>query len=483
MASSTSAETAPDRAPSAGDRPASFYFVTLGCPKNTVDSQAMTSLLAAAGYVETTELGQADVVIVNTCGFIDIAIDESTQALREVAKAKKRRQVLIAAGCLAQRYEAELRRAIPEIDDVVGTQRWNEIVAVVDKLVGPPQSRGPVPQPVTISRRCQGPSAYVKIADGCDASCAFCIIPQIKGPYRSKPLSEVVAEVRQLAAGTAEVVLIAQDTAAYGQDLGMVDGLAALLEEVVRAVPELPWLRLMYTYPERVSPRVIETMARHRQICHYLDLPLQHAHPATLERMRRPKNIDRTRDFVRRLRQAMPDIALRTTFIVGYPGETEAEFATLLAFLEEMRFEHVGVFTYSREEGTFAATLPHQVSAKVKRRRYEKAMELQQAISLSINAGLVGQTLDVLVEGEGELSDEGGGPSEPILVGRSRRDGPEVDGLVFLHGEAKVGQIVPVLIAEATEYDLWGQVVTPAGAPPARRVRSKGSGGKRGPEG
>ncbi|MCL5960528.1 MAG: 30S ribosomal protein S12 methylthiotransferase RimO [Chloroflexi bacterium] len=436
-----------------------FHVTTLGCPKNTVDSRGIAQLLTEAGYRQVKDASDADILIVNTCGFIDIAKDESVGALRELAGLKTPGQLLVAAGCLAQRYGEHLRQDVPEVDAFVGTQRWTEIVSVIAKAQGRNGRRRSEERVTYVSSHAEGPSAYVKIADGCDASCAFCVIPQIKGPYKSRPAQEIVEEVRQLAAqGVVEVVLIAQDTGAYGQDLGLRDGLATLLECIARSVPEIPWIRLMYTYPERISRRLIQVLASNPRVCHYLDLPLQHGHPGVLERMRRPKDTGKTRALIRQLREAMPDVALRTTFIVGYPGETQAEFHALLDFIKEINFDHVGVFTYSWEEGTPAAALPQQVPTRVKERRYRQAMELQQRISLANNRRLVGTTLEVLIEGTGELSDEAGEKSEPILVGRARRHAPEVDGLVLVRGHGVAGQIVRVLITEAMEYDLWGEI-------------------------
>ncbi|RLC67143.1 MAG: 30S ribosomal protein S12 methylthiotransferase RimO, partial [Chloroflexi bacterium] len=275
-------------------------------------------------------------------------------------------------------------------------------------------------------------------------------IPTIKGPARSRPVADVVSDARTLVAqGVKEIVLIAQDTTAYGRDRGQNDALPDLIEAILEATPELAWLRLMYTYPQHISPRLIETMARHPQVCHYLDMPLQHGHPDVLRRMRRPHDVDRVCRLIEDLRAAMPDIALRTAFIVGYPGETEAEFETLLDFVTEMDFDHVGAFTYSPEAGTPAAELPGQLPAEVKVERYERLMALQQGISLERNRAQVGRTLDVLLEGSGD----------GLSVGRSYRDAPEIDGLVIVTGELPVGEMVPVRIEEAMAYDLAGHVV------------------------
>jgi len=307
----------------------------------------------------------------------------------------------------------------------------------------------------------QGASAYLKIGDGCRRSCAFCAIPLIKGTGVSRPVQAILDDAVWLAErGIQEIILIAQDTTDYGRDLGPGEGLAQLLERLVAAVPQAPWIRTMYAYPSRITDRLIETMARHPQVCRYLDVPLQHAHPDVLRRMCRSDNTDRVRRLIADLREAMPDIALRTAFIVGYPGETEQEFRALERFVEEVQFDKVGVFTYSPEEGTPAYDLPDSVPEAVKEERYERLMARQQAISLARNQAQVGRVLDVLVEGQGEAEyDEDAGSqggTVPIAVGRSYRDAPEIDGLVLIEEAIEPGQIVSVEITGAMEYDLVG---------------------------
>jgi ribosomal protein S12 methylthiotransferase len=293
-------------------------------------------------------------------------------------------------------------------------------------------------------------SAYLKIAEGCSASCAFCTIPAIKGRQRSKPSQAVLREARELAAlGAREIVLIAQDTTAYGLDLGMRGGLARLMGEMARAVPELPWLRLMYAYPARVTPDLIETLAAHPQICHYLDIPLQHAHPEVLRRMGRPHRMEATLEVLEGLRTALPDIALRTTFIVGYPGETEGEFETLLDTMREVAFDWVGIFPYHREGGTPAAELPGHLAPEVKEERYRRSMELAREITRSRNQAQMGRELRLLVEGVGD----------GISVGRTYRQAPEVDGLVLVEGERSLGEMPLVRITRALDYDLLAEVV------------------------
>lgn len=426
-----------------------FHVMTLGCPKNTVDSEMMAELLQQVGHVEVEQPGRADVLIVNTCGFIAAARDESYAALAELAAHKSRGQRLVAAGCLAQRYGAEIRQRVPEVDAVIGTRSWPEIVTVLEGLSGPPTSADLLRERAdlvrSVRRSARGPSAYLKIADGCDAACAFCAIPLIKGRQQSKPLPEVVREARELAAsGVREAVLIAQDTTAYGRDLPERPDLERLVRILAAEVPELDWLRLLYAYPQHVTPELIAAMAELPAVCHYLDLPLQHGHPDVLRRMRRPYDLDQVYDLLGRLQRAMPDLVLRSTFIVGYPGETEAEFEALLEFMKAVAFDKVGVFAYSVEDGTPAAELPDRVPAEVIARRYETAMVLQQDISLFRNEEQVGRVMPVLVEGSGEQ----------VSIGRSYRDAPEVDGVMLLPGNMPVGEFVPVRVLAAQPYDL-----------------------------
>jgi ribosomal protein S12 methylthiotransferase len=472
----------------------SFYLISLGCPKNLVDSAGLATLLQRAGYAAADCPEEADLLIVNTCGFIAPAREESLAVLRELAQAKRPGQRIIAAGCYSQRCPRELAEAMPGIDGLIGTRRWMDILTLVgqvETLPPPPVGEGrggggkdqqPIyhlPETPTVGQDAsgvprvavQGASAYLKLADGCRRSCAFCAIPLIKGTGVSRLPGAILADARWLAEhGVQEIILIAQDTTDYGRDLEPlprslpasgrgapplpdreggrgVRSLAELLERLVVAVPQVPWIRLMYAYPGRVTERLIETMARHPQILPYLDIPLQHAHPDVLRRMRRPPDVEGVRRTVKRLRAAMPEIAIRTTFLVGYPGETEAEFRALLDFVAEMAFDRVGVFAYSHEEGTPAAGLEDDVPPEVKEERRERLMEMQQRISLAKNQALVGRTLDVLIEGQGD----------GLSVGRSYRDAPEIDGLVLVQAELPVGKIVPVRVTGALEYDLVGE--------------------------
>lgn len=435
-----------------------FYLLSLGCSKNTVDSESMATLLNRAGYNNTADAEAAGVLIVNTCGFIQSAKEESLNALRELAAQKRSDQLLIAAGCLSQRYGPLLVQEVPGLDGVIGTRRWMDIVPFINQL-----RRRKHPQPLyhlpdeaqTVGRdernvlrvAPQGASAYLKIADGCRRPCAFCTIPEIKGTLVSRPMEAIVREAVQLqAAGIRELIIISQDSTDYGHDLGMKNGLATLLERVVAAAPDLDWIRIMYAYPGYVTDELIETMARHQQILPYLDIPLQHGHRETLKRMRRPANIEWVYRTVEKLRTAMPDLAIRTTFIVGYPGETDEEFEALLSFVRDLRFDRVGAFTYSYEASTPSATVSWQVPDEVKHARLEALMELQQQISLAKNQEQVGRTLPALIEGVGD----------GVSVGRTYRDAPEIDGLLFVPGELPVGEIVPVTIDGAMTYDLTG---------------------------
>jgi ribosomal protein S12 methylthiotransferase len=434
-----------------------FHLVSLGCAKNTVDSDSMAQLLLRDGYRAVDNPSHANVLIVNTCGFIGPAKEESISVLRELADGKRNNQILIAAGCLTQRYGSEVAQKVPGIDGVLGTRRWMDIVQVVREL-----RKAPHPEPLyhlpeaktvgvdehdAIRASVAGASAYLKIADGCRRPCAFCAIPLIKGTAVSRPVDVIIDEARRLRdAGVRELILIAQDTTDYGHDLGMKDGLAILLEQLTSSVPDLDWIRIMYAFPGYVTDRLIEVMATHKQVLPYLDMPLQHAHPKTLYRMRRPSNIDWVHRTLGKMRASIPNLAIRTTFIVGYPGETEEEYQALVDFVQQIRFDRVGTFQFSFEPGTTSEPLGDPIPAEVKQERFERLMELQQGISMQINQSYAGKTLDVLVEGR----DKG------IAIGRSYRDAPEIDGMVFIEGDANIGELVPVRITGAMAYDLTG---------------------------
>lgn len=452
-----------------------YHIITLGCPKNAVDSEGMGGILSAQGHAITDSPEDADIVIVNTCSFIAAAREETLEVLREVSANKRNGQQIIAAGCMAESHGADVR-AVMGVDAALSTREWTRIGDLVSNMRPDMQQAsgsGIIPliqgqatavtspdggyadwRTAAIHRQAGGPSAYLKISDGCNLRCAFCTIPSFKGDMRSKALGAIIGEARELAEqGVREIVLVAQHLTDYGRDLRISDGLATLLDELCAALPQDMWLRMMYAYPHGITPRLIETMARHPQICAYLDMPLQHAHNDTLRRMRRPPDTERTKRLIGDLRAAMPDIAIRSTFIVGFPGETRAEFEALTEFLAEVQLDRVGVFRYSQEPGTPAATLAGQVAAHTIEKRWHEVMQLQQRISLERNQRWSGRTIRVLVEAEGQ-SEEG----QPLVVGRSFRDAPEVDGQVFAWGQAQVGSFVDVQIDTALEYDLWGHV-------------------------
>lgn len=452
------------------ERNLTYHLVTLGCPKNRVDSDGIEMLLRDAAYAPTEAVRDADVLIVNTCGFLEAAKEESIGVLQELGKKKRRNQILIAAGCLAQRNGNEVLSRVPKVDGLLGTRRWMEVLELIHairggqdgrtlqryQLLGDPETAfsNAVPRPPVT-----GGSAYLKISDGCNAPCAFCTIPSFKGKLRSRPVDAIVDEAQALvAAGAKELVLVAQDSTDYGRDWGEPNSLPRLLAAICNRTDErLRWVRLMYAYPGHVTDELIETMATHSKIVPYLDMPLQHGDPRTLRRMRRPSRLEMVYDHIAKLRAAMPNIALRTTFIVGFPGETEEEFQGLLDFAKAIEFDKVGAFTFSPEPGTPSADMPDQVPDDVKQARYGRLMEVQQPISLRKNQALVGKQLEILVEGEGKIA----GSGDPLLLGRSYRDAPEIDGLVLVPGltGVPIGEMMEVHINGAMEYDLVGEAL------------------------
>ncbi len=444
----------------------SFYLISLGCAKNTVDSSSIATLLEDSGYTQTEKENHAELLIVNTCGFIQPAREEAVDVLRDLSKKKRRGQYLIAAGCLPERHADWMVQQVAGIDGVLGTKNWMDILQVVQELRQKtrPEPLYHLPKSPTISTdekgvprvALQGGSAYLKIADGCHRPCAFCTIPLIKGTTVSRPQAAILDEALLLRdSGAQELILIAQDTTAYGLDRGEKDGLAALLKALTQTVPDMPWIRVLYAFPGYVTDNLIEVMANNPQIVPYLDMPLQHAHPATLLRMRRPANMAWVHSTLAKMRAAIPNLALRTTFIVGYPGETEEEFQALMDFVDEIKFDHVGVFPFSFEPGTFSEPLGDPITAEVKKERIERLMLMQEEISHARNQAQIGKILPILVEGF----------NEGISVGRSYRDAPEIDGLVFAEGRAPIGSIVPVKITGAMPHDLMGRIV-PKGRKP-----------------
>ncbi|MGI8914131.1 MAG: 30S ribosomal protein S12 methylthiotransferase RimO [Chloroflexota bacterium] len=458
-----------------------FYIDTRGCPKNTVDSEALDQALRGAGHVPVDRAAAADVMIVNTCGFIDVAKQESIDRLLELGQNKRPGQQLIAAGCLSQRYSDEVARDLPEVDTIVGIDAWRTLPAllagVTEKPMGQQDApdvsqlgsllRFPASLPVlnqwpATSRRGHSPSAYIKISEGCNYGCTFCAIPIMKGLYRSKPLERIVEEARQLAAsGVKEIILVSQDSTAYGLDRRDDTSLPLLLEALATQAPEIPWVRVMYIHPDRLTTKMIDRIAQVPTFCPYIDIPMQHAHPDVLKRMRRGHLIARTEELIERFRERIPGAAVRTTFMVGFPGESSAEFDFLLDWLQRMRFDRAGVFTYSPEEGTPGAEMEQQVPERTRRRRRQRLMEAQEVISGQLQATLVGKTLDVLIEGTQERapSTRHHGTVGLVSVGRSHRDAPEVDGTVLVRGRHRIGTMLKVRVRESTTHDLVGEAV------------------------
>lgn len=438
-----------------------YHLVSLGCPKNLVDSESMAELLNHQGYQPVIAPEDAEILIVNTCGFLQAARDEAIGVLTDLASEKMSWQKLIAAGCMTERHRQEIIDSVPGVDGLLGTRRWMDIMDVIRQTdqgrSALPYTHFPEVQTVGIDEKgthraaVQGGSAYLKIADGCRRACAYCTIPLIKGTLVSRPMDKILNDARALAdMGVQEMILIAQDVTDYGHDLQIKEGLTALLEKLVKAVPEVPWIRLMYTFPGVVSRPLMELMAAEPQLLPYLDIPLQHADPRVLKSMHRPSNMGAVRETLFTLRELMPEASLRTTFIVGYPTEDEAAFQTLVDFTREVRFDHMGAFTYSFEPGAPAEPLGDPISEDAKIERLEALMQVQADISLDRNQQFIGKTLDVLVEGVDE--------ENSISIGRSYRDAPEIDGLVIIEDLAPVGKLVPIQINSALTHDLVGQL-------------------------
>jgi len=435
-------------------------IVTLGCEKNLVDSEIMSGLVHQRGYQLVDAKEEATVIIVNTCGFIDVAKEESVNTILDMADLKQTAHLkaLIVSGCLTQRYKAELMREMPEIDGIVGTGDFDKINDIIDQalegrrpmLVGNPAFNYDrvLPRRVTTPRY----TAYVKIAEGCDNACTFCSIPIMRGKFRSRTMESILAEVANLTSqGVKEISLIAQDSTNYGADIYEKFMLPALMNQVA-AVPGVEWVRLHYAYPGFFSEELMDTIALNPKICKYIDMPLQHSEDSILKRMRRPGRQRDTRELITKIRSKIPNVSLRTSIIVGFPGETDADFQALTSFVREMEFDRLGVFAYSKEQDTPAARLPEQVSDKVKELRANTLMEIQREISKSRNGMRIGQEVDVLIERYDGRND--------VYIGRSQYDAPEVDGEVFVKGKkAFIGEITKVRITHSFEYDLSGEVI------------------------
>ena len=445
---------------------AKIGFISLGCPKNLVDSEVMTGLLQKEGHVLTTDRAEAEIIVVNTCSFIRDSKQESIDTILEAAALKKSGACkrLIVTGCLPERYPEEIKSELPEVDAILGTNQVLEITrAAAGEAVNPPTTFGrsdadlylyDEKTPRTIATPAY--TAYMKIAEGCDHTCAFCIIPGIRGPFRSRNIPSLVQEARNLAAsGVREITLVSQDTSSYGVDLGIQDGLAQLLE-ALESVPGIHWIRFLYVYPNMVSDRLTKAVSASGKVCKYVDMPLQHVSAHILRAMRRGGNRNSLSRLIERIRRAIPGVTLRTTMIVGYPGETDCDFEELKTFCRDMEFDRLGVFCYSDEEGTASFNSRKKVPAKTAENRRRELMLQQAGISRRKNRQLVGQELTILVEGPSEQS-------ELLLQGRLESQAPEVDG-VCLVNDSRIGQPVPgefrtILITRAFEHDLLGTII------------------------
>lgn len=437
-----------------------ILIVSLGCDKNLVDTEMMLGMLAERGHTFTDDETEAEAAVVNTCCFIGDAKEESVNAILQMAELKKegRLKVLIVAGCLAQRYREEIQEEIPEVDEILGTMAFDRVVDAIEEVAaGKRQNHITEPDAALVygkrrSVTTGGYYAYLKIAEGCDKRCTYCIIPKVRGSYRSVPMETLVEEAGRLAeGGVRELILVAQETTVYGKDLYGRKALPELLKRLC-AIPGLYWIRLLYCYPEEITEELIETIRTEPKICHYLDMPIQHASDRILKKMGRKTNQQELRERIARLREQIPDICLRTTLISGFPGEEQEDFVTLYNFVDELEFDRLGVFAYSREEGTVAADMPEQVPEEVKEARRSELMELQQEIAFEKAQSMTGKTLVAMIEGR-----VGG---ENAYVARTYMDAPNVDGLLFIHTSRELmsGDFVRARITGAYEYDLIGEL-------------------------
>lgn len=443
-----------------------LFCVSLGCDKNLVDTEKMLGVAGGLGVSFTDDETEADAILINTCCFIGDAKEESVNTILEMARYKEegKCRALIVAGCLAQRYKQEIIDEIPEVDAILGTTSYEEIGNVLTRLFGEEKEKKEEhiscfhdlkELPETAKKRVMttgGHYAFLKIAEGCDKRCSYCIIPYLRGPYRSVPMEQLLAEARELAEnGVRELILVAQETTLYGKDLYGEKTLPKLLHELAQ-IPGIYWIRIQYCYPEEITDELIQTIKTEEKVCHYLDIPIQHASDRILKRMGRRTHKSELKERIGALRREIPDIALRTTFICGFPGETEEDHEELMEFVDEMEFERVGVFTYSAEEDTPAYSYPDQIPEEVKEERRADVMELQQEIAFEHCENMVGKVLDVMIEGK--VADE------PAYVGRTYMDAPNVDGLIFVNADEMLmsGDFVRVKVTGANEYDLIGEV-------------------------
>ncbi|HJB87257.1 MAG TPA: 30S ribosomal protein S12 methylthiotransferase RimO [Candidatus Dorea faecigallinarum] len=439
-----------------------LLFISLGCDKNLVDSEVMLGLLAKEGYQMVDDEQEADVIVINTCCFIHDAKEESIQTILEMAQYKEegRLKALIVTGCLAQRYQQEILDEIPEVDAVLGTTAYTEIARAIEEAL---EGKGKVTTedlnalPLTDPHRIVttgGHYAYLKIAEGCGKHCTYCIIPKLRGDYRSVPMERLIAEAKDLAEqGVRELILVAQETTLYGKDLYGEKSLYRLLKELCR-IDGIRWIRILYCYPEEIDDPLIQVIKEEKKICHYLDLPIQHASDEVLRRMGRRTSKEQLKAVIGKLREEIPDICLRTTLITGFPGETKEQHEELMEFVDEMEFDRLGVFTYSPEEDTPAAEMPDQIPEEIKEERQAELMELQQDIAFDAAENMIGK--EVLVMIEGKVADEN------AYVGRTYKDAPGVDGLIFINTEEELmsGDFAKVKVTGALEYDLIGELLS-----------------------
>lgn len=438
-----------------------ILFISLGCDKNLADSETMLGMLASRGYQIVDEEEKADVIIVNTCCFIHDAMEESIETILQMAEYKKSGSLkaLIVTGCMAERYREEITKEIPEVDAVLGTASYGHILDAVDEalkghsyLMMEPLNTLPIIETHRLVTT-GGHYAYLKIAEGCDKHCTYCIIPKLRGNFRSVPMDHLIKEAEQLAAdGVKELILVAQETTLYGKDLYGEKKLPELLHKLCQ-ISGIRWIRILYCYPEEITEELIQTMKEEPKICHYLDLPIQHASDGILKRMGRRTSKEELVHIISRLREEIPDIILRTTLITGFPGETQEQHEELMDFVDEMEFDRLGVFTYSPEEGTPAASMPDQIEESIKEDRRAELMELQQEIAFEQAEDMVGK--EVLVMIEGKVADEN------AYVGRTYKDAPNVDGLIFVNTDAELmsGDFAKVKVTGACEYDLIGELM------------------------
>lgn len=440
--------------------------VSLGCPKNLVDSETMLGLIHEENYEITNDPSEAEIIIVNTCGFIESAKEESINTILQMAEYKKSGscKYIIVTGCLSQRYAEELFNELPEADAIAGVEVYDEIGSIIKRVMNGERFimlERSKPDVIYTSKETFLPrilttpsyTAYLKIAEGCDNCCSYCAIPKIRGPYRSKPMEQVLKEAKALAAnGVKELIVVAQDTTRYGEDLPGGKLLLADLLKELNKIESLKWIRVMYCYPNNFTDELIETFASLDKVCKYVDLPLQHASNRLLASMNRYDTKEEVETLLAKLRKRIPGIVIRTTFIVGFPGETDADFEELKEFVEQQRFENAGVFAYSQEEGTVAGAMPNQIPDEIKQERYHELMALQAQISEEIHKDTEGQTLEVLVEG---IEEDGSG----LHYGRSYREAPDIDGLVFIEnpGDIKPGCFVKVNILQGFTYESVGE--------------------------